>query len=221
MARTRGERVEPPLTINLPALRAFADPALAASADYEAVHFVDLDLAGQVADDATFLSCRLERCGLDGVSLRRARMIECLLEEIHALSVELGDSVWRDSLFSGGRLGALKASGASWTGVRIRGGKLDFVDLGRSRLSDVIFEGCAIGELDLTGAQMRSVRFDGCTVEVLNVDGARLSDVDLSGATLRTVGGLGSLRGATISPGQLVDLAPLLAAHLGLRIRSD
>ena len=50
------------------------------------------------------------------------------------------------------------------------------------------------------------------------MSGARLTDVDLSGARLSTIVGIESLRGATISAAQMLDLAPLLAAHLGLRV---
>jgi hypothetical protein len=45
--------------------------------------------------------------------------------------------------------------------------------------------------------------------------------VDLSGARLRTLVGIESLRGAIIGYSQLVDLAPLLAAQLGLEVRPD
>jgi hypothetical protein len=45
--------------------------------------------------------------------------------------------------------------------------------------------------------------------------------VDLSGARLRSLVGVESLRGAIVSHEQLVDLAPILAEHLGLEVRSD
>ena len=48
---------------------------------------------------------------------------------------------------------------------------------------------------------------------------ATLSKVDLSGARLQTVIGVDNLRGAIISQEQLLDLAPLLAAQLGLEVR--
>ena len=45
----------------------------------------------------------------------------------------------------------------------------------------------------------------------------RLTDVDLRGtAALTVTGDVQSLRGATIDTGQLMDLAPTLAAGLGL-----
>ena len=65
------------------------------------------------------------------------------------------------------------------------------------------------------------MRFPGSSIGILGSAGARLTDVDLSGARLRTIGSIAGLRGATLSADQLIDLAPLLAAHVGIRIRND
>jgi hypothetical protein len=58
-------------------------------------------------------------------------------------------------------------------------------------------------------------------VEELNVSEAGLSKVDLSGARLGKLIGVESLRGAIVGHQQLLDLAPLLAAQLGLEVRPD
>jgi uncharacterized protein YjbI with pentapeptide repeats len=54
-----------------------------------------------------------------------------------------------------------------------------------------------------------------------DIAGATLSKVDLSGARLRSLIGVESLRGAIVSQAQLHDLAPLLAAELGLEVLDD
>ncbi len=226
MTRTKSGRAEPPRAIALPALTPFADASIESHGDYEAIEFVDLDFASldlgrRPAEAVSFLRCRLERCGLDGVRMPRVRISECLLADVHAVSLVVSNSTWRDSLVRGARIGALTAAGATWTGVRVRGGKFDFVDLSGARLTDVVFDGCAIGSLDLGDAQVRAVRFDGATVDELTVTGARLSGVDLSGAILGAVRGVESLRGASVSPDQLIDLAPSFAAHLGIEVRAD
>jgi uncharacterized protein YjbI with pentapeptide repeats len=111
--------------------------------------------------------------------------------------------------------------GATWTGIRVRGVKLGFVNLAGARLQDVVFEECEIGSLDARAAQLRSVAFVDCTVQELNVTEATLSKVDLSGARLHALVGVESLRGAIVSHEQLLDLAPLLAAQLGVEVRPD
>jgi uncharacterized protein YjbI with pentapeptide repeats len=51
------------------------------------------------------------------------------------------------------------------------------------------------------------------------VTGASLEEVDLSGASLGSIVGVESLRGAIMSDTQLADLAPVLAAQLGITVR--
>ena len=84
-----------------------------------------------------------------------------------------------------------------------------------------MFEGCEIDSLDLRGADLEAVTFIDSGVDELNVAGSTLAGVDLSGARLSTLVGVESLRGAIIGHSQLVDLAPLLAAQLGLEVRPD
>jgi uncharacterized protein YjbI with pentapeptide repeats len=187
--------------------------------DYDALEFADLDLGGQDATDATFLECRLHRCRLEGAVMRRVRITESLLSDLHGASVDFADSIWRDTHVSGGRLGAVSLVGARWNGVRVRGSHLGFVNLAGAHLDDVVFEGCEIDGLDVRTAELHAVTFVDCRLDELNVSGATLSDVDLSGARLRTLVGVESLRGATVSHEQLVDLAPLLAAQVGLQVR--
>jgi uncharacterized protein YjbI with pentapeptide repeats len=207
--------------VTLPDLTPFDGERLEADGDHVAIDFVDLDFAGADAPDTRFLECRLLRCGLDGASLRRSRIAESLLSEVHGATVDFADSTWRDSQVVGGRLGAVTMVGATLTGIRVRGSHIGFLNLAGAHLQDVTFEGCEIGSLDTRTAELQSVAFVDCHVDELNVAGATMSKVDLSGARLHTLVGVESLRGAIISREQLVDLAPLLAAQVGLEVRDD
>ena len=218
MAGRRAQGHEPPREISLPQLATFDGSRLETHGDYDAVAFEDLDLTGQNANNANFLDCRLERCRVDGLLLRRARVVDSLLADLQAASLDLTEAVWRDSLVTGGRLGAVVAAATKWARVRVRGGKLDFLNFRGATLQDVVFEACVIGEIDLGNAQLTNVSFVDCKVDDLNVGGATMSRVDLSRASLHALRGLQSLRGAIVSQDQLLDLAPLLADHLGLEV---
>jgi len=220
MAKPIVRKSGPPTAIGLPTLAPLAAADLAAHGDYDAVLVADANLAGLHLDGVSFLASHLDRCGLDEASLRRGRLAECLLTEIHAVSLDLADAAWRETLVVDPRIGALSAPGCSWDNIRIRGGKLDFVNLSGAKLTDVVLERCVIGELDLGQAQVQRLRFDGVKLGVLDCAGARLVDVDFTGAEIGVVRGVDGLRGATISTTQLLDLAPLLAVHLGVRVRA-
>jgi uncharacterized protein YjbI with pentapeptide repeats len=216
---TKGRRAAPEREFSLPELTALDGDPLEARREYDAISFVDVDLAGQDAPDGRFLECHLERCRLDGLSLRRARIVSSLIEECHGTTVDLADTTWRESQIRGGRLGAVMLAGATWTDIRVRGVNLGFLNLAGAHFQDVVFERCEIGTFDARTADLASVTIVDCRIDELNVTGATLSKVDLSGARLRSLIGVESLRGAIVSHEQLVDLAPILAAQLGLEVR--
>ena len=220
-AHTNRDRTRPARELVLPDLTAFDGDRLEKGRDYEATLFADRDFSHQDASDVRFLECRLERCRLEGLSARRARVVDCLFSEVHGADVDFSSSIWRDCQITGGRLGAMTLPGAAWTRIRLRGIKLGFVNFAAARLEDVVFEECEIGGFDAQAAQLRSVAFIGCTVQELNVAEAKLSKVNLSGARLATLVGVEHLRGAIISHDQMIDLAPLMAAQLGVEVRPD
>jgi hypothetical protein len=102
--------------------------------------------------------------------------------------------------------------------VRICGGKIDYLGLAGGRLRDIVIEDCVVGELDLGGAEVRNLVVRGGVVELLDVNAARLAALDLRRTRLGTVSGVDGLRGAVLAPDQLLDLAPLLAAQVGIRV---
>jgi uncharacterized protein YjbI with pentapeptide repeats len=110
-------------------------------------------------------------------------------------------------------------SGSYLKQVTVRGAGWDSVNLRGARLERVVFEDCRLRDLDLGTARLSQVRFPGCRFERLDLTKAELSKVDLRGAQLSIERGYDRLGGAVIDPGQLSDLAPALAAHLGLTVR--
>jgi uncharacterized protein YjbI with pentapeptide repeats len=62
------------------------------------------------------------------------------------------------------------------------------------------------------------VALKNCTIGSLDFTGAKLQDFDIRGTELRGISGLGSLGGVVIDDVQLALLAPLLAAHVGLKV---
>ena len=203
--------------VDLPELSLFAGD-LEPDGDYDGLELRDLDLTGQSAVNARFLSSLLAGCVLDEVALTQAQLADCVLTEVRAHTLDAVDSAWRDVSVTDCRLGAVTAYGAQLTRVRISGGKLDYVNLRDGTLTDVVIEDCVIGELDLVGARLTRVVLAGCRVGRLDVTRATLDRVDLRGAELTALRGLASLRGATITPEQLTDLAPHFAEHLGLAV---
>ncbi|EFG65086.1 conserved hypothetical protein, partial [Streptomyces sp. SPB074] len=112
-----------------------------------------------------------------------------------------------------------RRTGRCSNGVVVRGGKLDYLNLRGAKLKDVVFEACVLVEPDFAGAGLERVAFVDCVVKGADFHKVTLKDVDLrQAAELGVAAGIGGLRGAAISPDQLIDLAPALAAELGMRV---
>ncbi|NUR62917.1 MAG: pentapeptide repeat-containing protein [Catenulispora sp.] len=174
-------------------------------------------------DDVFASHARFSQCLLTGVTLAggewgKTTFADVRFEDSRLLGPDLSASHWRDSELRRGI-----ASGVQWYDADVRRVhfeqvKLDAVNFRGAALVDVVFTDCLLREVDFGGAKLTRVRFPGCTFQDADFSRAKLKDVDLRGARLHFKGGLDALRGATIDGAQLVELAPALAAHLGLRI---
>jgi uncharacterized protein YjbI with pentapeptide repeats len=98
--------------------------------------------------------------------------------------------------------------------------KLDLVNLRMSTIENVVFLGCSLRETDFHGAKLRSVRFAKCDLQEADFSQAILEMVDLRTSAVADIRGVGSIRGAIVDGSQLIDLAPLLATELGIRVEN-
>uniref|UniRef100_UPI002FDBCAC5 pentapeptide repeat-containing protein n=1 Tax=Streptomyces sp. IBSBF 3352 TaxID=2903523 RepID=UPI002FDBCAC5 len=205
--------------LRLPPLEPYGGGGLEPDGDYDGLEFAEADLSEQDGGGARFLDCALRGCVLDGTRLRYARLLDSVLSAPRGVGTDLAEATLRDVEVLDARLGGTQAHGAVLERVVVRGGKIDYLNLRKAKLRDVVFEGCVLVEPDFGGARLERVEFVDCVLRGADLTGATLTDVDLRGATeLDIAGGLDRLSGAVISTGQLLDLAPALAAQLGLRV---
>ncbi|MEU9255110.1 pentapeptide repeat-containing protein [Streptomyces sp. NPDC048270] len=205
--------------VRLPGLTVWEDGELEPDGDYDGLEFADLDLAGQEGVGARFMDCALRRCALDEAGLGKARFLDSLLDGVRGVGTDLAGASLRDVELVDARLGGVQMHGAVLERVVVRGGKIDYLNLREARLRDVVFEGCVLVEPDFAGAVLERVEFRDCVVRGADFGQVRMSDVDLRGvAELTLARGLEGLAGAVISPAQLLDLAPAMAAQLGVRV---
>jgi len=175
----------------------------------------------------------------DGVEAPGVRLIECGLRSGTITGGDLGASVWRGTRLEAVRLVGVALARSQWTDVELSGCALSGCELYGSRLSrvrfadcvldsvnlrgallhEVTFADCQVRDLDVGSAQLGDVRWSGSRVQRLDLSQATLSRVDLRGADVDIARGLDRLQGAIVDHGQLYDLAPALAAHLGLTVR--
>lgn len=193
-------------------------PAPAAAGTFEGLRFDDASFDGTELQGSTFSECEFASVSMTDTGLRGARFLDCRSTGLYAPVFRAPRSTFRDVVLEGSRLGSAELYDNGWNSVHIDGGKLDFVNLRSSRLTDVLFSNCTIEELDLDGVHATRVAFRDCRIGSLNLSGAVLQDVDLRSTEFRSITHLPGLNGATVDDAQLMMLAPLLAANLGLRV---
>ncbi|QIY63300.1 pentapeptide repeat-containing protein [Streptomyces sp. RPA4-2] len=208
--------------VRLPPLEPHEGSALELDGDYDGLEFRETDFAGQDGGGARFMDCALTGCALDETRLHHARFLDSVLTGVRGVGTDLAESTLRDVELVDARLGGVQLHGSVLERVLIRGGKIDYLNLRKARLKDVVFEGCVLVEPDFAGARLERVEFVDCVVKGADLTAATLIDVDLRrAAELDIARGVDRLAGAVISPVQLFELAPVLAAALGVRVHGD
>ncbi|MCF1597300.1 pentapeptide repeat-containing protein [Streptomyces muensis] len=207
--------------VRLPSLEPFRGRGLEPDGDYDGLEFREEDLTGQDGSGARFMDCALRGCALDEAGLRHARILDSVLTAPRGVGTDLAESTLRDVELVDARLGGAQLHGAVLERVLVRGGKIDYLNLRKARLRDVVFENCVLVEPDFGGARLERVEFVDCVLKGADLTGVTLAEVDLRrAAELDIARGVDRLSGAVISPGQLLDLAPVLAAQLGIRVEA-
>ena len=184
----------------------------------EDLELVEADLSGGDLSALTLLSCRFSEVFANDTDLAAARLVDCRLERLSATYLHSPRSTWRTVELVDSRIGAWELYDADVESLLMENCRLGFTNLAGTTVRDLLIRATRIDELDLSGIDAQRVHFEDCRVGTLRLHGGSLRDVDLRGLEMRTVSGVGSLAGATVSSGQLSELAPLLAQHLELRV---
>jgi len=216
-AATRPRRPEP-VDVVLPALADVPAERLSRGDSRELERYADADLSGAELPGTSFLECLVERVTLHEVDLRGVHLVDCRWQQVDASALSVPRSSFRGVELAGSRIGAFEAYESTWRSVSAHDTRIGYLNARSSTWQDATFRDCSIDELDLTGATLTRVAFPGCRIGTLRAAGSTFTDVDLRDARLEVVEGLDGLAGAWVSEQQLTELAPLLAAHLHIRV---
>jgi len=187
---------------------------------HDGVAWQGADLAGERLLDRELVECVLAEARLDDAVLTGTRLRECRLDRCTATTVRTDRADWREVEVADSRFGAFEAYDSELRLVAFTGCRLGYVNLRGSGVTDLTLEGCHVDDLDLGDADVNRLTVVDCTMSRLLVGGARLLDVDLRGLDVGRLDELVGDRfeGIAVGAHQLVALAPVLAARLGIGI---
>jgi len=192
-----------------------------ADGDYEQIEQSGLELTEVSAPGARFLDCTLSSSVITGGDLEGSTWRGGGLRQVRFVGTQLARSVWHGLDLDGCALSGVELFGSRLRKIVFRGGMLQGVNLRQARLEDVVFEDCTLRDVDLGAATLQRVSFPGCRIEQIDLTGMTARQVDLRGAKIEISRGLDRLRGVVIDYSQLMELAPMLAAQLGLEVRTS
>ncbi|SMQ73826.1 pentapeptide repeat-containing protein [Agreia sp. VKM Ac-1783] len=185
---------------------------------YEGLRFDGLDISGRELSGIQFRECVFDDVRAHDAVLRGATFSDIEFTRLNAPIFSAPRAELRSVTVDGSRLGSAELYESALSSVHISSTKLGFVNLSGASLLDVLFTGCSIDELDLSSAKLNRVAFVDCTIGVLSLNHATLTNVDLRRAEFSRLDGFSALKGATLSHGQVADLASAFAEHLGILV---
>jgi len=191
---------------------------LAAGTDYDGVHFDGLDLAAPRGASSRFMECAVTKVTVQDGRFRLARFSDVWLSDVRLTATELTETAWTDAVWSGCVAAGVTMDAAELRRVTFRHCKLDGANLRGATLVDVSFADCLLRDVDFGGATLRRCTFPSSQLRATDFSNVTLEQVDLRGAELGLIITPGALRGATITTGQLAELAPVLAEHAGIEV---
>lgn len=178
-------------------------------------------LSGVVAKSLTIKDTRFEQIAMTGCELR-----DCWLDDVVIYNCDISAnklpklSVDR-AVFKSTRLSGIQLHESVLKDVSFVDCKLDLANFRFAKLKNVIFDSCVLTEADFAGATFNNVSFDNCELDKADFSNTKCTKLDLRGSSIVDVIGISSLKGAIVSPEQLISLAPQLAAEIGLVVEQD
>lgn len=170
------------------------------------------------AANSAITECALVDASVDRLDISGATLVDVDVTGLRATAVAGRGARLRRVRIAGGRIGTLDLTDAELDEVELRGIRIDYLSLGGGRVADLVVAGCTIGTLDMPQARVSRVALVDSRADEVDTRGLRAEHLDLRGLEAGSYLDPGSLRGATLSPRQVEQLAPALAAALGIRV---
>ncbi|QBI21615.1 pentapeptide repeat-containing protein [Egibacter rhizosphaerae] len=216
MAQRRGTAVRPP---TLTALEPAGHGAVPVDEGrYEQVRFDRADWRGVEAAHVEIDAVAFEDVDLTAARLPSARLTDVRLTSSDATNADLDHGTLLRVEIERTKLLGVDCAGAFLTDVRFVDCKLTLASFRFARLRRVEFVDCDLRQATFQGCDLRRTAFAGCELGEVEFSHSTHETTDLRGSRLIDLRGVDALRGAIVDSAQLVDLAPSLAAGVGLRV---
>jgi len=155
--------------------------------------FLNADLASAHFANAVFEDCEMSAMLTPKASVQRTEFKSCRL-----MGWQVGEAFIEDVLFEDC--------------------KLDLANFRFCTFKDVVFKNCMLKGADFQGASFTKATMQGCDLAGAEFRQCSVKILDLRTSSIADIRYVEGLKGATIDPTQLMDIAPQLANIAGLDV---
>ncbi|AHH16109.1 pentapeptide repeat-containing protein [Nocardia nova SH22a] len=188
--------------------------------EYEQIHLDALAVDEVSAAGSWFHRSALTSVAFTGGSVAHSRFDDVWLRGVRWIGTDLGETRWLDAELVDSAWSGVIAVDAQLHRIRFEGCKLESVNFRAAKLRDVTFADCVLRDVDFSSASLRQVDFPGSRLDGVVLHRATLDKVDLrEAATLDLIADIGTLKGAIVTTGQLMEMAPAFARAAGITVR--
>jgi uncharacterized protein YjbI with pentapeptide repeats len=183
---------------------------------YEEVSMTNENLNDATLERLSIARSRLTACQITGATLKGADLSDTEILKCQIFGSNFDSSHLLRLHFEGGNASGVVLSATSIKDVTFKNMKLSLANFSRAKLSRVAFQSCELSEVSFQSATLSEVSFSDCILAGASFDASHLYKTTFGNADLSHLRGLSGLRGVSLSPSQIIQLAPLLAAEAGI-----
>ncbi|WP_326820626.1 pentapeptide repeat-containing protein [Streptosporangium sp. NBC_01639] len=217
----RSRRLKEPLSPKLAASLVtveLVDDDLEEDGAYSSTEFRGVDLTSRNADGVEFDGCRFVDTRFSGTAMRRGGFSNVELERCDLSGMTAGMASMHRTRVSASRLTGMTWTECGFKDVTFDGCRADLTAFRFSTFKNTVFRDCAMPEVTFQNADLRGVRFERCNLTGAQFSGAQLEGARFAECVLLGIGGVTSLRGATIKSQDAQGLVYSLAGAMGITI---
>jgi uncharacterized protein YjbI with pentapeptide repeats len=185
---------------------------------YLSLEYENVDLADRSVISAEIDQCRFRTVNFGRGEMERTRITDSVFQGCDFANFRVSASSLVRAVLGGSRMTGMSWADGSWQEVTVEGCRMDMSSFRFSRFKNVLFSDCKLIQSDFQAADLRGARFERCDLTGAQFSKAQMEGTRLSDCALDGIGGVTSLRGATVTSRDALGLAYTLASALGILI---
>lgn len=187
--------------------------------DIEGSAITDEDLTKLSVKSLAMHQSILKKVNLSSANLEKLDLVNDRLIDCDSIATNFDEASWKKIEVSTSRLSGVILTRGKLEDIVFEGCKLDLANFRYSKLKRVIFTDCHLVGADFYHTDMHQVEFNDCNLKEVDFSQSKLKSVDMRTSDISEVKDAENLQGVTITPSQLILIAPMLAKNLNIKIK--